>query len=220
MRNFIQIDNGKIITTYADKVHGTFVPAVYKEVEQIIDLGNDKKQTVVAKELVRVAYWDISNIQVDECIEVSESVYREILDNEFNFYDTETKTFSKKDFRTVDEILNQLKIEKIEKVNSDIKALILSGFTSSALGDSHKYQSDETDQLNLIGAVTSGVDQAFKCSSDDGITWEWKLHTIEQLQTVLKDGAIYKNKLLEDASILKSQIQTCITLEGLSAIEV
>lgn len=219
MRNFIQIENGKIITTYVDRVHGIFVPAVYEEIEKEIESGDNKKQTVFEKKLISDNYWDISNIPVDKCIEVTDSKYREILDNDFNFYDTETKTFSKKDFRTDNEILAQAKLEKTNKVNSDAKALITSGFFSSALGDSHKYQSDETDQLNLLGAVASGVDQSFKCSLDNGISWEWKNHTIEQLQNVLKDGAIYKNHLLADASTLKDQIEACKTLEELNHIK-
>lgn len=123
-----------------------------------------------------------------------------------------------KDPRTEDEILTQDKAEKTNKVNEDVKTLIISGFTSSALGTNHMYQSDETDQLNLIGAVTSGVAQAFKCSSNDGESWQWKMHTITQLQTVLRDGASYKNQLLENASTLKSQIQVCTTIEELEAI--
>ena len=149
-------------------------------------------------------------------VETTEQKYKEALKINANFFDG--TNFIVKDFRTEDEILTQAKAEKTNKVNEDVKTLIISGFTSSALGTNHMYQSDETDQLNLIGAVTSGVAQAFKCSSNDGESWQWKMHTITQLQTVLRDGASYKNQLLENASTLKSQIQVCTTIEELEAI--
>lgn len=222
MRNFIKIEKetGKILTTYVDKVHGTYIPEVYQEVEKGITLSNENTQTVKVKQLVREAYFDISNLDLTDCIEVDEETYRTILDNGFNNYDIETETWSKKDFRTVEEILEQAKQVAINKVNNDVKTLIIAGFHSDVLGIEHKYQSEEIDQLNLLDKVAAGVNQKIKCSADDGKTWELKMHTIEQLKNVLKDGSLYKNQLLESGEALKNKVRACKTLKELELVKI
>ena len=111
-----------------------------------------------------------------------------------------------------------LQTQKLGYINSSCKQAIESGFASSALGNSHTYQSEEVDQLNLIGAVSSGVAQPFKCSADGGETWEYKVHTNEQLKTVLGDGAIVKAEFLQKANNLKAQIARATTVAELDAI--
>lgn len=110
------------------------------------------------------------------------------------------------------------KDEKKENINLLCKKSIESGFTSDALETSCKYESEEIDQLNLIGAVSSGINQPFKCSLDDGESWEYKVHTAEQLKQVISDGAIVKANYLQKATELKEQVKTANSIEDLELI--
>lgn len=80
---------------------------------------------------------------------------------------------------------------RISELSLDCETAIVNGFTSSALGTAHRYQSDRDDQLNLIGAAHPGVDMPFKCADADG-AWAYRHHTAAQLQQVLSDGAAVK----------------------------
>jgi hypothetical protein len=77
----------------------------------------------------------------------------------------------------IDEII----ASKIMEINQACTKAITSGFKSSSLGAEHIYQSEEKDQLNLMGAKVRGTDAPVKCSADGGKTWEYKIHTPEQL---------------------------------------
>jgi len=120
--------------------------------------------------------------------------------------------------------LRELKDKQTLKINSSCKSAIVSGFPSSALGSEHIYQSEETDQLNLIGVVLDGTDASFKCGIVEIIddkeitTWSWKAHTIEQLKTVFSDGKKRKEELLLQANTLKVQIENATTKEAVEAI--
>ncbi|NOX15952.1 MAG: hypothetical protein GXP61_08010 [Epsilonproteobacteria bacterium] len=118
--------------------------------------------------------------------------------------------------------LSLVKVHKISNLNNLCKKDILSGFTSNALGSVYHYQSEQVDQLNLIGMVAGGVDDYFKCSLDDGsgntTTWEYKLHTITQLKQVLNDGKAYKLSLLQKVNTLKAQANSATTKTALGKI--
>jgi len=117
--------------------------------------------------------------------------------------------------------LEQAKKQKINEINNKCKQEIVSGFTSSALGSEHIYQSEPVDQINLMGAVLAGQDSLFKCGvKDDGgnITWSYKQHTIAQLKQVLADGKAYKFALLEKANKLKEQVKNAKTVDEINKI--
>ena len=117
--------------------------------------------------------------------------------------------------------LAELKTSKTNDINSACSKAITSGFTSSALGTPHTYQSEQTDQLNLIGVVTAGTDDYFKCGVTDAngnITWNYALHTIAQLQQVLADGKVHKQGLLQKANTLKVQVASATTVAKVKAI--
>lgn len=115
--------------------------------------------------------------------------------------------------------IDKLKENKTLSINIICKESIISGFKSSAKGIKYAYESDEIDQLNLIGAATTGVSQNIKCSSDDGLTWQWINHLSSEIKQVLKDGAISKATYLEKAALLKDQISKSITIEQLEQIK-
>jgi len=117
--------------------------------------------------------------------------------------------------------LDELKASKTSEINTSCSKAITSGFTSSALGTPHTYQSDQTDQLNLIGVVAAGTDDYFKCGVTDAngnITWNYELHTIAQLQQVLADGKAHKQALLQKANTLKVQVASATTVAEVEAI--
>lgn len=103
------------------------------------------------------------------------------------------------------EVLATTKTERIAAINAACAATITSGFTSSALGTLHTYDSEETDQINLIGAMSLGIDLPYKCADADGIK-AFRLHTASQLKQVAIDGATVKLAALEKASALKALV--------------
>jgi len=150
-------------------------------------------------------------------VEVENDVWKEALNINANTYDEAVQTFVIKDFRT----LKELKASKLSSINTSCEAVIVSGFTSSALGSEHIYQSDRDDQINLMGLVTTGKDDLLKCGVDDGdgnITWEWKQHTVTQLKAVFDDGAAFKMLQLIKANTLKVQISSATTVEEVNEI--
>lgn len=115
--------------------------------------------------------------------------------------------------------IEELKTSKKDEINKACELEITSGFTSSALGEENFYQSEEVDQLNLIGVVSGGVDDYFKCAlATTPTVFEYKLHTIAQLKQVLNDGKVKKLQLLQKAALLKEQIKNS-TLENINNIK-
>ena len=114
---------------------------------------------------------------------------------------------------TIDELnvilLNELKIEQVTMLSEACNKQIISGFTSSALGYPCIYDSEEVDQLNLIGS--SAVTAPTPANPDgsiteyavrkivDGVTQpkEYVFHSYANLREVMADGAIYKLSLLQ-----------------------
>lgn len=93
---------------------------------------------------------------------------------------------------------------KIEELNNACEERIVSGFTSSALGTPHTYQSERDDQTNLLGSVLDNLDSVYKCF--DGVTWAYRPHTIAQLKQVLADGKLMKLGYLQQCGALKDQV--------------
>jgi len=150
-------------------------------------------------------------------IEVSDENWQKAIDTNANYVDVKNKTVSFKDFRTLDDF----KTLKTIDINSACSEAITSGFTSDALGGAHIYQSEQPDQLNLIGLVAAGTDDYFKCGITDAngnITWNYELHTIVQLQQVLADGKVHKQGLLQKANTLKAQVAVATTVKDVEAV--
>src|ERR1035437_8764011 len=52
-------------------------------------------------------------------------------------------------------IFQDVQTSKIAELSANCQAAITAGFLSSAIGGSHLYDSQEVDQLNLIGATAN-----------------------------------------------------------------
>jgi len=139
---------------------------------------------------------------VDACVSFSAALLPSMIDN----FDSE-----------VADVVNQVTINDLIANHRDIGALyetvkdialitmdarakqeIDGGFISSALGAPHTYPSGDSDQLNLIGAVTAGALVNFKCDNGSGYTY--KPHNAAQIRQVLQDGTAIKSAILEKAS--------------------
>lgn len=197
---------GRLLGWYDESIHGAYVP----KVEAVMDeAGNIVTEAIPS-------YYDISDIPTPN-IPMSDAEWQTAVNNGYNYVDAATNTLAHKDFST----LTELKEQKINMVNTNCKKEIVSGFTSSALGTEHVYQSEEVDQLNLIGAVMANVDDYFKCGVKDAngdVTWTYELHTVAQLQQVLQDGKSIKLALLQKAGTLKEQVRAATTKADVDAI--
>lgn len=113
--------------------------------------------------------------------------------------------------------IDQLKLQRTSAINAACAAAITGGFTSSALGTFHRYDSAEIDQLNLIGAVSQGVSVPYSCADSTGIK-AMRLHTAAQLKQVLADGAAVKIAALDKARTLKDQISAAVDVAAVDSV--
>ncbi len=122
---------------------------------------------------------------------------------------------------TTSEILEVSRMAKISELKLACTTSIQSGFTSSALGSPHTYDSElPTDQTNIIGAMVaslSGASVPFTCTDSNGYK-EQKLHTSTQLQQVFQAGMqhIVINKSHYDS--LKKIVEQATTLEEINGV--
>ena len=117
------------------------------------------------------------------------------------------------------DIVLAIDIKKAE-INTACATQITSGFTSLALGTTRTYKSKELDQLNLIGVVTGGTDDYFKCAKtvSGKLVWSYEMHTSVQLKQVLNDGKAHKQVLLQKAGTLKAKVDLAKTQAELDLI--
>ena len=110
-----------------------------------------------------------------------------------------------------------LRPQKLTEINAACAAAITAGFTSSALGAPHTYQSQLEDQLNLVGAAAMGVTVSYRCTDVNGV-YAARPHTAAQIKQVLADGAQVKLNMLAQATSLKAQVEEAETAEEMTAI--
>lgn len=117
--------------------------------------------------------------------------------------------------------LEAKKEEQKDRINVSCRETIVEGFLSSALGTSHRYDSEIEDQINLIGATIaagSGTTISYNCYDDNG-TKLWHVHTPAQMLQVYVDGLMFKSIQLNKASTLKNLIDAATTIEEVETIE-
>ena len=92
--------------------------------------------------------------------------------------------------------IDDIKAIKIQELNAACHNAIISGFESDALGTPHHYDSEETDQMNLIGSVLLGVSVLYVCTNLQTKLKAPVEHTNTQLREVMADGAEMKQNML------------------------
>lgn len=122
---------------------------------------------------------------------------------------------------TEEELVEATKLVKIDELKQACTTAIQSGFTSSALGVPHTYDSElPTDQTNIIGAMVaslSGASIPFTCTDSNGYK-EQRLHTAAQLQQVFQAGMqhIVVNKSNYDAK--KKLVEQATTIQQVNEV--
>lgn len=122
-------------------------------------------------------------------------------------------------WKTEEEILEEVRTEKLEEINSVCSKHITAGFISSALGTQHFYQSTEQDQTNLKTAAQSYKDRTFKCR--DLTTGEtiFAIHTQAQIQAVHEAFCDLLEACLLHAFNKKAEIKSAKSAEDLKLIK-
>lgn len=112
--------------------------------------------------------------------------------------------------------LDVYKLERIAEAERYAGEQILAGFVSDALGTDHTYGGKKTDQLNLIGAASSGVDLPFPCADANG-NWQRRVHTSAQFQQVVADGSAHKQGILTALDTIRTTIQNAPSYAAVDA---
>jgi hypothetical protein len=106
----------------------------------------------------------------------------------------------------------------IAAVNAACKAGIEAGFTSDALGETHSYESELEDQLNLSGNIQRAKDVPQKCRNSLGIV-DYRMHTPTQIHQVGEDLAVHKMAHLLKAKTLKDSAQAAADANDLATLQ-
>lgn len=123
------------------------------------------------------------------------------------------------------ENLSAVQTAQVAVLRAACGAEIVAGFASQALGVSHTYPSQATDQTNLIGAVTASQSPSagpgwacnFWCE-DGGGTWAFVSHTAAQIQQVLADGVTAREALSSKLATLTAEVMAATTAAAVRAV--
>ncbi len=123
--------------------------------------------------------------------------------------------------------LSDIKEQIFQKINKRCYDAIVSGFESKALGtitdgdyDIYVYDSEDVDQMNLIGAVAIDSDVAYKCTRKSDMKREFFKHTNAQIKQVLSDAANRKISLLKHCYELKASIQALNNYDAVISFDI
>jgi len=124
---------------------------------------------------------------------------------------------------TAAQLLTQAQAAQIAKVSASCQATILAGFTSSALGATRNYPSQDTDQRNLLSAVSASVGAAtgwatpIWCAVGD--VWSFESHSAAQVQQVNGDWLAARVVAQKKYADLVAQINAAATVAAVEAID-
>jgi hypothetical protein len=82
-------------------------------------------------------------------IQITDEQWQNAINNNYNYIDVTTETFSKKDFRTLDE----LKQDKKTQIESDYQNVIQQPILYTVSGNQYTFQSDQHSQDILIKVI-------------------------------------------------------------------
>ena len=113
----------------------------------------------------------------------------------------------------------------IERMSAACEQQIVGGFKCSALGEEHLYPAKTKDQINLLGSIAdanmAGDDPdwrtQFWCADAAG-AWEFRDHTVAQIQQVGKTGKAAILAAMGKNELLRRQIEAASTAAEIEAI--
>lgn len=111
------------------------------------------------------------------------------------------------------------KQRKIVQLKEQCTQAIQTGFVSNSLGENYVYDSAlPQDQINLIGAVLSGVAIEFTCASEATKNKAQRPHTAKQVKKVFDDGMQHIQINQKRFYTLKDQVEQCMSEAAVDAI--
>lgn len=156
-----------------------------------------------------------------QCVSINPNVYSDI-----NWLNTPVQDIPSQ--VTLDtKILDMYKTNKITELSDMCHVSIISGFISNALGQNYIYDSEEVDQINILGVVSSTMPTAlaplgssiyYACRNVATNVKSYVVHSHAQLREVLEDGADRKLSLLQQFHSLQNQVNACTTAGQVQAI--
>jgi hypothetical protein len=123
------------------------------------------------------------------------------------------------------ESIDQLKANKTAELAGACANTIVSGYSSEALGTSHFYPSKTTDQINMMGSVTSSLlpslpadwSTPFWCADENG-EWAFRDHSPSQIQQAGADGKRHIVDCQGKLEALTREVMEAADAEALSAV--
>lgn len=116
------------------------------------------------------------------------------------------------------EFLEKSKQLRILELKDDCTNYIQAGFTSSALGSIHTYDSSlPQDQINLVGAKMAGIDMPFTCTDESGYKSQ-KPHTVAQIGQVYLAGMNHLQTAKSRFYARKISVEAATTIEEVSSV--
>lgn len=121
--------------------------------------------------------------------------------------------------------LDRLREMRVEQMSAACERQIVDGFLCSALGEQHLYPAKTKDQINLLGSIAdanmAGDDPdwrtQFWCADAAG-AWEFRDHTVDQIQQVGKTGKRAILAAMGKNELLRRQIDAAMTAAEIEAI--
>jgi len=146
-------------------------------------------------------YDSVTQIKLIKALDVK--LYTEIINlpSQHEAWDPASKAF-------VFDVVKAVTVQK-SIINDACAAMLVSGFTSSALGAAHIYDSKMEDQLNLMGAASAAIAMPYTCIDAAGVKAE-VTHTASQIKKVFDDGLAFKSTQLSKARTLKTQLDVLV----------
>jgi hypothetical protein len=121
--------------------------------------------------------------------------------------------------------IDQKREGRIEAMRVACETQITAGFMCSALGQEYLYPAKTQDQANLIASVTdslmAGSDPDWRTQfwcADAGGAWEFRDHTVDQIQQVGKTGKAAILMAMGKNELLRRQIDAAKTVAEIEAI--
>jgi hypothetical protein len=121
--------------------------------------------------------------------------------------------------------IEQLRAHRTEQMRVACEQQIVAGFMCSALGETYLYPAKTQDQANLIASVTdslmAGDDLAWRTQfwcADAAGAWEFRDHTVAQIQQVGKTGKAAILMAMGKNELLRRQIEAASTAAQIESI--
>ena len=121
------------------------------------------------------------------------------------------------------ELLAQAKAMQATKASTACASALTTGFTSSALGTTHTYPSQDDDQRNLQSAVSAAIAAPSNwttpiwCASNDA--WSFTAHTAAQVQQVNTDWLAHRVAVQQKYADLITRINAATSIAEVQAID-